>query len=116
MIIKKGNAIEGACFSNCHDGEGELVWKPLLMQNESDMFLLMDYDLLKAGVSIGAHQHTHNEEIYYLLSGKGVLTYDGEEIEMEAGDVSLCKIGSSHGFKAIDDSILIVVASKNKEV
>ena len=68
-------------------------------------------DDMPEGVSIGVHTHTGNEEIYYLHSGKGVLTYDGKEFEMKAGDVSLCKIGHSHGFAAVDHCVLIVVAS-----
>ena len=97
-------------FANCHDGEGTLICKSLLDSLESEKFQLMHVDDIPEGVSIGVHEHTGNEEIYYLQSGKGILTYDGKEFEMKAGDVSLCKIGHSHGFLAVDSCVLIVVA------
>ena len=64
---------------------------------------------MAAGVSIGVHEHKNIEEIYYLVFGKGILTYDGVEYEMTPGDVSLCNIGHSYGFLATEDSVLIVV-------
>ena len=40
---------------------------------------------MKAGVSIGVHKHIASEEIYYLISGSGILTYDDVEYEMQPG-------------------------------
>lgn len=33
------------------------------------------------------HKHKQNEEVYIILSGKGVFTLDGEDIEVEAGSI-----------------------------
>ncbi len=33
------------------------------------------------------HAHKRNEEVYVILDGKGVLYIDGEELEINAGDV-----------------------------
>lgn len=107
--IRKDSEINSFEFGNCHDGKGVLYCKSLLDECESTHFNWMHHDVINAGVSIGVHEHTTNEEIYYLVSGKGILTYDGVEYEMAPGDVSLCKIGHSHGFMATEDSILIVV-------
>ncbi len=96
-------------FEKCHDGVGVLNCKSLLDGCDSTKFDFMHCDDMKAGVSIGNHLHTEKEEIYYLVSGKGILAYDGAEYEMTAGDVSLCNIGHSHGFLATEDAVLIVV-------
>lgn len=32
------------------------------------------------------HAHKQNEEIYAILSGKGVMNLDGENVELKAGD------------------------------
>ncbi len=32
------------------------------------------------------HSHKENEEIYFIVSGKGEMEIDGEKIELEAGD------------------------------
>ena len=107
--IRKDNEIEWLQFEECHEGKGVLNCKSLLDECESTKFGFMHRDEIKAGVSIGVHEHTSSEEIYYLISGKGILTYDGKEYEMLPGDISLCNVGHSHGFLATEDSILIVV-------
>ena len=109
LPIRKDNEIEWLQFENCHEGAGVLNCKSLLDGCGSEKFGFMHRDEIKAGVSIGVHEHTHSEEIYYLVSGKGVLTYDGVDYPMLPGDVSLCNIGHSHGFLATEDSLLIVV-------
>ena len=107
--IRKDNEIEWLQFDECHEGNGVLNCKSLLDGLDSTKFGFMHRDEMAKGVSIGVHEHTDSEDIYYLVAGKGVLTYDGEEYEMLPGDISLCNIGHSHGFLATEDSVLIVV-------
>lgn len=110
--IRKNKDIVPLAFDNCHDGEGVLMCKDLLSGLESEDYSYMHSDYMAAGVSIGKHEHVQNEEIYYLSSGRGTLYYDDKEFEMKTGDISLCKRGHSHGFLALDDCILIVVARR----
>lgn len=43
---------------------------------------------LPAGVSVPfVHAHKRNEEAYVILSGKGMMYIDGDEFEVQAGDV-----------------------------
>ena len=112
MDIRKSKDIIPEPYANCHDGEGTLLCKSLLVGTDSARFSFMHADDMPAGVSIGSHLHSADEEIYYLASGKGILTYDGKTYEMKTGDISLCTPGHSHGFEAIDDCVLIVVGSK----
>lgn len=109
IAIRKNNEMEWLDFEKCHDGEGVLRCKSLFDGFEKSKFNFMHCDDMKAGVSIGVHQHVDNEEIYYLVSGSGILTYDDVEYEMQAGDISLCTAGHSHAFLATTDSILVVV-------
>ena len=109
--IRKKSEIPAQDFAECHDGEGTLICRSLLDGLGSSRFPFMHADEIPAGVSIGNHLHSDNEEIYYLVSGRGILTYDGEEYEMMPGDVSLCLPGHSHGFTALCDCSLIVVGS-----
>ncbi len=108
MKIAKRKDRKALPLENCHGGEGTLFCDSLLDNFASEKFTLMHSDLMPAGTSIGVHPHD-GEEIYYLSDGKGILTYDGTEYIMDVGDISLCKAGHSHGFKATEDSILIVV-------
>lgn len=109
MVMRKANEIEKRDFVKCHDGEGTLFCKSLLVGFEPSKFAFMHYDEIPAGVSIGEHPHTNHEEVYFLLSGTGTLIFDGEEYEMNPGDVSLCNLGHSHGFIAKSDCVMVVV-------
>ena len=42
---------------------------------------------LPAGASVPfVHAHKKNEEVYYIISGKGRFEIDGEKVELNAGD------------------------------
>ena len=41
---------------------------------------------LEPGCSIGTHPHHQEEEIYYVLSGKGIVEDNGKTYEIEPGD------------------------------
>ena len=115
MEIRKAKDVIPAAYNACHDGVGTLMCKNLLSGFDKEILSFMHSDDIPAGVSIGLHKHTDNEEVYYLASGKGILTYDDHTYEMKAGDISLCNKGHSHAFEAIDNCILIVVGTQNKE-
>ncbi len=98
-------------LEGCHGGEGAFRCRSILDGLGSARFPFMHRDDMPAGSSIGEHTHERDEEIYYLLSGEGTLTYDGQVFAMRPGDVSLCLAGHSHGFAAVTDCELIVVGS-----
>ena len=112
MELRKNKDIVPQPFAQCHDGEGTLMCQSLLDGFDSEKFPFMHSDTIPAGVSIGLHRHDGNEEIYYLISGNGVLTYDDTDYGMQPGDISLCKSGHSHAFRAVTDCVLIVVGSR----
>lgn len=96
-------------YSECHDGVGTLLCRSMLDNAGSNKYGHFHWDEMPAGVSIGEHLHEEGEEIYFLVSGNGILIYDGVEYEMAEGDISVCGVGHSHGFLAKTDSALIVV-------
>ncbi len=62
---------------------------------------------LPAGVSVPfVHSHKKNEEIYVILSGKGKVIVDGEEILLAAGDwVRISPEGRRQFFASEDSAI-----------
>ena len=48
---------------------------------------------LKPGSGIGYHEQTE-DEIYYVLSGRGVMTLDGKEVEVSPGTAVLTRTRS----------------------
>ncbi|MPW30708.1 cupin domain-containing protein [Agarivorans sp. B2Z047] len=82
----------------------------------SGIELVMDSSL-EANGSIGLHQHTHTEELYYLLSGELVITVvEGEEQQtqtLKVGDSHCIHPGQSHFVQAGSTGArFIVVAAK----
>jgi len=66
---------------------------------------------LKPGSSIGYHLQ-EQDEIYYILEGKGEMKMNGETFMVKAGDAILTRPGSSHGLtpKGGDLTLIIVYA------
>ncbi len=51
---------------------------------------------LTAGSSIGYHRHDGEEEIFYILSGAGMVTEEGAAVAVKPGDSVLTGGGAGH--------------------
>jgi len=69
--------------------------------------------VLHSGAAIGYHLQKE-DEVYYILSGEGVMQMNGKEFPVKPGDAILTRPGSSHGLKQTgkDDLTLIIVYEK----
>ena len=65
---------------------------------------------LKPGCSIGEHPHHGETETYYLLSGKGEYTDNGVARPVEAGEITFCEDGNTHGLKNTGEEDLVFMA------
>ena len=63
---------------------------------------------LKPGSAIGYHEQ-HEDEIYYVISGRGIMTIDGKPIEVGPGTAVLTRPGSSHGLKQVGNEDLVIL-------
>ena len=63
---------------------------------------------LKPGSGIGYHLQKE-DEIYYVLSGRGEMTMDGKTFEVKPGDAILTRPGASHGLKQIGKEDLVIM-------
>lgn len=63
---------------------------------------------LKPGSAIGYHLQKE-DEIYYVLSGRGEMTMDGKTFEVGPGDAILTRPGASHGLKQIGSEDLVIM-------
>ena len=63
---------------------------------------------LKPGSAIGYHEQ-HEDEIYYVISGRGIMTIDGKPIEVGPGTAVLTRSGSSHGLKQVGTEDLVIM-------
>jgi len=65
---------------------------------------------IEPGSSIGLHPHVDEEEIFYVVSGKGLVNDNGTTVEVGPGDGILNGDGASHGVEAIGDEPLVMMA------
>ena len=60
----------------------------------------LDFTVLPAGADIGIHTHEpDNEEVYVVVSGRGMMYLDGEQFAVEAGHVIVNRPGGTHGLR-----------------
>lgn len=85
-------------LDRCHEGIGTL--KHVSLFNDSDFktnLHFINYTVLPPHTTIGLHPHGNDEELYIVLEGRGVMTLDGQEYEVQAGDVIVNKPFGTHG-------------------
>lgn len=72
-------------------------------------------NMLPAGASVPfVHAHKANEEIYYVLSGKGKAVVDGDEIALAEGDWIRIAPAGKRQFAAASDSPLSYICIQVK--
>lgn len=71
---------------------------------------------LPAGAGVPfVHSHKNNEEIYGILSGRGRVVIDGEEIALTAGDWLKIAPAAKRQFSAAADEGIVFVCIQVKE-
>ena len=64
----------------------------------------------------GVGLHTQKEdEIYYVLSGRGQMTLDGKTVDVTPGTAVLTRTGSSHSLKQVGTEDLVVLINYEVE-
>jgi mannose-6-phosphate isomerase-like protein (cupin superfamily) len=96
-----------------HDGGGDTIGYSFFAKTPKMPFVFRKR-ALKPGSGIGYHEQKE-DEVYYVLSGKGVMTLDDKPVEVGPGTAILTRPGSSHGLKqAGSDDLVIVIAYEVK--
>jgi quercetin dioxygenase-like cupin family protein len=74
--------------------------------------LFFAHAIIKSGREIEAHVDPY-EEVYYLLSGRGVMTVGGERQEVAAGDAIWLPYGVPHSLlnDGDEDCVILVAAA-----
>ena len=96
-----------------HGGAGVNRWKRfvtgLMLHADWDSF---EHNSLQPGGVIGEHVHTRTEEIYFVVSGRGEMTFDGETFEVEPGDLIMTPLNGRHGIRNLGDEPLEFVVAE----
>jgi mannose-6-phosphate isomerase-like protein (cupin superfamily) len=99
-------------------GKGTVQYRRALT---SEMFLTnwayLDHMLLPPGASVGRHKHMGLEEVFYVMSGQGSVTVNGESADIRKGDAVPVLLQEVHSFQntgAQDLELLVVGISLEK--
>ena len=74
----------------------------------SDLPFVMRKRVLHKGAGIGLHPQ-HKDEIYYIVSGRGLYVLDGTQHEVGPGHALLTRSGSHHALQQSGDEDLVVM-------
>ena len=90
-----------------HNGGGQTIGHSFFGK-VPNLELVFRKRVLKPGSGIGYHRQAE-DEIYYVLSGRGVMTLDGKDHEVGPGTAILTRTGSSHGLKQVGTEDLVII-------
>ena len=90
-----------------HNGGGQTIGYSFFGKTPN-LKLVFRKRAFKPGSAIGYHVQ-REDEIYYVLSGRGLMTIDGKDFEVGPGDAVLTRPGSSHGLKQVGKEDLVIL-------
>lgn len=102
MMFDRSNIFEVPLETKrAHGGEGFIEFHRLAdAEGTAGGCNFIDVAVVPPGSTIGLHRHGPTEEEFYLLlSGRGVMTRDGEPIHLRAGDLVRNRPGGAHTFR-----------------
>lgn len=66
---------------------------------------------VRPGEDIGKETHTDNDQVLYLVSGKGTVQLDGVETEYNPGDCVLVPAGTEHNFTTVGENPMKIITT-----
>lgn len=110
-MIKKAQEMAREIKEQMRGGKGSVEILHIYKQEElKGKARLCAKITLQSGCSIGLHQHDNEEEIFYLIRGKGRVNDNGTEKEVAAGDAILTGGGATHAVENTGDEPLEMMA------
>lgn len=99
-MIRRKDEMRLQVRDNIRGGSGRIenlhIFEPEELEGKCTLCSVFELD---PGDSIGGHAHEADGEIYYVLRGELVVTEDGTEHVLYAGDASYTCGGSSHAIE-----------------
>jgi len=86
----------------------ERIWGKYVVLEETDKKLVKTLYIDK-GKNISYQKHTYRDEVWTVVSGKGLFVLDNEIKDVKENDVLFIPKGTKHAIKAITDLELVEV-------
>ncbi|MCX7747233.1 MAG: cupin domain-containing protein [Clostridia bacterium] len=110
-MIKRANEMELEIKEQMRGGNGSIeithVFKKEELKGKARLCATLK---INPGCSIGLHEHVNEEEIFYVIRGKGLIVDNGTQFEVNEGDAILTGGGASHSVQNIGDKPLEMMA------
>ena len=75
--------------------------------------IVCDFVCFEPGQAADMHKHPVQDEIFYIVDGKGVITFeDRDDISVKTGSVVFIPSGLVHGVKTVEAERLILMLTK----
>ena len=112
-MIKHVSEFDEELVPNLCGGEGEGLLRYAFHDKDAKSKLCACCTVtLQPGSSVGYHQHTEDDEIYYILSGVGSVNEgDGKRVKVFPGDAILTGNNGFHDMKNEGDEPLVFLAT-----
>lgn len=109
--VDRRYAFEACRFERVHaHGAVRAISAARVLERARGSLRFIDLAVLEPGTDIALHTHAaDDEELYVVVSGRGVMTLDGEEFEVGPGHVVLNRPGGTHGLRNAGDEPLRIV-------
>lgn len=110
-MIRTASSMETETRAAMRGGTGSVTLRHLFKKDETTAKTRLCATLtLPPGASIGPHQHAGEDEVYYILKGRGELDDGKTRTTVTAGDAVLTGRGESHAIANSGDTDLEILA------
>jgi len=110
-MLVRASDVEPRTIENCHGGSGRLASTAFdLAAHECRGMKFLHDDVVEPNATIGEHTHADDEEVYYVLEGRGTIILDGERFDIGPGDLAVTPAGHSHGLINGPSPMRLIVA------
>jgi mannose-6-phosphate isomerase-like protein (cupin superfamily) len=96
-----------------HNGGGQTVGYSFFSK-VPNLKLVFRKRAFKPGSGVRLYEQKE-DEIYYVLSGRGTMTPDGKTVDITPGTAVLTRTGSSHSLKQVGDEDLVIMINYEVE-
>ena len=84
------------------------TFRTVLATSKHTQVVVMD---VKPGEDIGKEIHPNEDQVLYLISGKGTIYMDGKEMDFNKGDCVLVPAGTEHNFTTIGEESMKIITT-----
>jgi len=99
MILGTPDNIPVEQAAGYHGGQGPFLRRTLLDGVPGSVFKYVRDVTIPAGSAIGEHHHVNDDEVFFIISGTGMMRVDDDECRVGPGTAVLTLSGSAHSLR-----------------